>query len=343
MRTDRWILAIADDLTGALEVGAKFAAGGYAARVTTATETYVAPPDVPVLVVDTESRHLSEMDAHAVVRKTAERLRDFRPWLVYKKTDSTLRGNIAAELRGLLDVFSEQSIVYAPAYPAMGRVVRSGRLFVHGVPVHETAFADDPLNPIRDSHIPTLLGTVAADVVDGESDSDTREVARHACGSETPPLLAGPAALAGALVDFMPLSRGGVRPVPRVSRCLVVNGSLHPVSAAQIEFARDHGCFENGWLLFEHEGLSGGGVDRALRTGELVHDLLTESSMDAVVVFGGDTAFGIHHAFGAPTFDPYREVYPGVPLSRCGDLFWITKAGGFGDPALLCEIRRRLT
>ena len=87
---DRWILAIADDLTGALEVGAKFAGGGYAACVTTATET-VAPPDVPVLVVDTESRHLPEMDARAVVRKIAEQLRDFRPWLVYKKTDSTLR------------------------------------------------------------------------------------------------------------------------------------------------------------------------------------------------------------------------------------------------------------
>jgi uncharacterized protein YgbK (DUF1537 family) len=65
--------------------------------------------------------------------------------------------------------------------------------------------------------------------------------------------------------------------------------------------------------------------------------------MDAVVVFGGDTAFGIHHAFGAPAFDSYCEVYPGVPLSRCGDLFWITKAGGFGARDLLCEIRRRLT
>jgi D-threonate/D-erythronate kinase len=340
---DRWILAIADDLTGALEVGAKFAGGGHAARVMTATETIIGPPDVPVLVVDTESRHLPEMDARVVVRHTAERVRNVRPWLVYKKTDSTLRGNIAAELRGLLDVFPEQSIVYAPAYPAMGRVVRSGRLLVYGVPVHETAFANDPLNPIRDSHVRTALGTVPAVVVDGESDSDIREVARRACGSQTPPLLVGPAALAGALVDFIPLSRGHVQPVPRMSRCLVVNGSLHPVAAAQIEFARDRGCFENGWLLFEHDGLSGAGVDRALRTGELVHDLLAKSPMDAVVVFGGDTAFGIHHAFGAPTFDSYGEVYPGVPLSRCGDLFWITKAGGFGDRDLLCEIRRRLT
>ena len=98
------------------------------------------------------------------------------------------------------------------------------------------------LNPIRDSHVPTVLGAVPAVVVDGESDSDVRDVARRACGSETPPLLAGPAALAGALVDFVPLSRGRVRPLPQVPRCLVVNGSLHPVSAAQIKSARDHGC-----------------------------------------------------------------------------------------------------
>lgn len=339
---DHWILAIADDLTGALEVGAKFAGGGFAARVTTATNVS-GVPDTPVLVVDTESRHLTETDSRTAVRDTVERLRHFRPWLVYKKTDSTLRGNIAAELRGLVDVFPEKAILYAPAYPAMGRVVRGGRLFVNGVPVHETAFSQDPLNPIRDSDIRTVLGTLTATVVDGESDLDIQEVARSACRSEAPPLLVGPAALAGALVDFLPLSRGSVRAFPEIPRCLVINGSLHPVSASQIAFAKDHGCFENGWRLFD-SGLTGGeGMSRAFHTGQLVRGLLAESKTDAVIVFGGDTAFGIHHAFGSPVFDPYGEIFPGVPMSRCGDLFWITKAGGFGERDLLCEIRRRLT
>ncbi len=84
-------------------------------------------------------------------------------------------------------------------------------------------------------------------------------------------------------------------------------------------------------------------MDRALRTGGLVHDFLAnllwmQSSFSGVTQRSAFiTPLALH------TFDSYDEVYPGVPLSRCGDLFWITKAGGFGDRDVLCEIRRRLS
>src|SRR3954452_21254922 len=139
MALGRWILAIADDLTGALEIGAKFAERGIAARVTTELGG-TAPPDVPVLVIDTETRHLPADEAAALVRAVGAEYREFAPWLIYKKTDSTLRGNIATEFRALLDVFSERTLVYAPAYPQMGRTVVAGRLFVGGTPVSESAF-----------------------------------------------------------------------------------------------------------------------------------------------------------------------------------------------------------
>ena len=63
----------------------------------------------------------------------------WRPELIYKKTDSTLRGNIAAELRALADLFPTWRIGYAPAYPALGRTVKNGVLYVDDVPVSETA------------------------------------------------------------------------------------------------------------------------------------------------------------------------------------------------------------
>ena len=44
-----WILALADDLTGALETGAKFASRGLAARVTTRLAPGYLPPH-PLLV-----------------------------------------------------------------------------------------------------------------------------------------------------------------------------------------------------------------------------------------------------------------------------------------------------
>ncbi len=72
-----------------------------------------------------------------------------------------------------------------------------------------------------------------------------------------------------------------------------------------------------------------------------------------MVVFGGDTAFGILQALGEPELHPVGDVVPGVPLSfiarkvqrrstRMGGLFLISKAGGFGARDVLASIRARL-
>jgi uncharacterized protein YgbK (DUF1537 family) len=121
----------------------------------------------------------------------------------------------------------------------------------------------------------------------------------------------------------------------------VVNGSLHPASAAQVALARAAGCFHGGWRLFE-EDPGGAGLDRAARMGELVRRQIETSPVDALTVFGGDTAVGIHRALGGPPFEAWAEIVPGVPLSRCGGLFWITKAGGFGAADILCQIQNMM-
>jgi uncharacterized protein YgbK (DUF1537 family) len=122
----------------------------------------------------------------------------------------------------------------------------------------------------------------------------------------------------------------------------VINGSLHPASSAQVAYARERRCFDQGWRLFEEDPGSAG-VERAQRLGDRVRRALNAVPAEALMVFGGDTAIGIHRAMGSPPLTPYRELLPGVPLSRCGNLYWITKAGGFGDAGLICELRRQLT
>src|SRR5438105_11986422 len=89
-------IAIADDLTGALEVGAKFAEYGLPATIVTDLSSLPVRAS-PVLVIDTETRHVSAGDALARTRQVATFAREHSPTLIYKKTDSTLRGNIAAE------------------------------------------------------------------------------------------------------------------------------------------------------------------------------------------------------------------------------------------------------
>lgn len=342
MNGRRWVLVIADDLTGALEVGAKFAGQGIEARVTTEI-ALCGPPETPVLVIDTETRHLPADEAGAVVRRALENALRFAPWLVYTKTDSTLRGNIAAEFRAFVDAMPGRTIVYAPCYAEMGRTVKHGRLFVDGVPVDQSAFGSDPLDPVRESDIGALVGDVPALVLDGESSADVLAAAHRILAADPPAIAAGPAALAGALAECLP-DLGGAAPrvLPCIARCLVINGSLHPASLEQIAFARTNGCFEGEWRYFENE-FAGGGIERAKQAGDCVRRAIDAAPVDALAVFGGDTAFGIHETLGGQPFEAWGEVLPGVPLSRSGNLFWITKAGGFGGPGVVCEIRRRLT
>src|SRR5437660_8331789 len=121
------VLALADDATGALEIGARFSEAGLDARVSFDPDADLASC---ALVVDTETRQQSAERARAVVRSIAMRAKESGVAHIYKKTDSTLRGPIAAEFRGLLDVWPELPLVYAPAYPVLGRTVRSGVLYV---------------------------------------------------------------------------------------------------------------------------------------------------------------------------------------------------------------------
>jgi uncharacterized protein YgbK (DUF1537 family) len=294
-----------------------------------------------VFVIDTETRHLPGPVAASIVRQVGLRMAERQPWLVYKKTDSTLRGNIAPELGALAEAFPGREVVYVPAYPAMNRTVRGGHLFVDGVPVHETAFAADSLNPIRNSGLQAVLGDLRATIVDCESDDDLDAAARSIAASAAPLLVAGPAAIAGALAKVV--SGGGTTQpaLPNMQRCLFVNGSMHPSSLAQIEYAIHHGTFNDAWMLLQYEG-DECGVARALRLGESVKRFLKDNDMDALVIFGGDTAFGIYQALGAPEIVCCGEVLPGVPFSRAGGLEWITKAGGFGTANMIEELRNTL-
>jgi len=303
--------------------------------------------------VDTETRHARADEARRTVREFAERVLPFGPALVYKKTDSTLRGNIAAELAALLDVYRDRPFVYVPAYPELGRTVRGGHLYVDGIPVHETAFGADRLNPVRDSAVAAALGGLAVSIVDGETQEDVASAALAIASADRMPLAAGPAALAGALALQLDLPRHPRAPWPKLGRCLLVNGSLHPASRAQVEYACTHGwrmveprcastAVAKGGCYVLDSGAGGEGMERAAAVGEIVKDLLRRSEIDTLIAFGGDTAFAVHRALGAPEILPLGEIVPGVPVSRCGGRTWITKAGGFGLAAILCDIQRLL-
>jgi uncharacterized protein YgbK (DUF1537 family) len=257
-------------------------------------------------IIDTETRHLAPQQAADRIRvalngRTAD--------LIYKKTDSTLRGNIGAELQTIGECFPDRPIIYIPAYPAAGRTSRNGHLYVHGEPLHTTAFARDPLNPITSSRIADALSgcSLPVTIVDAQTDEQVA-----AAIPKPPAIIAGPANLAACLTRCTAANPGSFR----IGRCLVINGSLHPLSAEQFERGRDQHWLE--WT-FANEWVPG--------------------DYDTLVVFGGDTAFGILQTLKVTELVSAGELMPAVPLSRIGSLNFITKAGGLGPVDVLQRIK----
>jgi uncharacterized protein YgbK (DUF1537 family) len=322
----RWrVAALADDLTGALEVGAKFASRGLDARVFPWPNLDFETP-CGALVVDAGTRMLSAPEAAERMRGLAGEIARRGAELIYHKTDSTLRGNIAAEMRALGEAFGEREIVFAPAYPALGRMVLGGRLYVEGRPVEETAFARDPTHPVRTGDIGALVeGVPRVTIADGASEADLDAAARAVLSRGRQAIACGPAGLAMHLAALL----GGEREIawPRWRRALVVNGSLHERSLEQARRAREAWQGREGWDFCDR--------DTAARR-------WAEGGYDGAVVFGGDTAYRILSARDFPPLAPLGEILPGVPVTRCGDSWLVTKAGGFGAPDLLCRLRELL-
>ncbi len=94
------LLVIADDLTGASDAGVQFAKKGIPVLVLTGIPNSLADlsVDKSVVVINTESRHVDAGEAGKRVTRAVELgLAAGIPYF-YKKTDSTLRGNIGSEL-----------------------------------------------------------------------------------------------------------------------------------------------------------------------------------------------------------------------------------------------------
>jgi uncharacterized protein YgbK (DUF1537 family) len=352
------ILALADDMTGALEVGAKFSAVGIRTLVSARP---VEAESAAVLVLDTETRHCSSQAAGQEVRRFVLRAGVACPRLIYKKTDSTLRGNIAAELNALVELYPMWRAAYAPAYPALGRTVKRGLLYVDGVPVAETEYAQDPLNPVRASSVSAILGSEApCTIFDGETDGDIGETAATILADPSMRIAMGPAALAGAIAERIDIPRGAPPRLPEFRSCLVLNGSLHERSSAQMKHAEAHGCIslqpDAAWRILGRDHAPGADPAQVAKAnaGEAIKELAAGAA-DAILVSGGDTAFAVVAELGLPLLLPVSEIVTGVPVSRIEaaqiarvlpgrrrDLFLITKAGGFGERDVLCRVRERL-
>jgi len=150
------IAIIADDLTGAGDAGVQFARRKWKTSVYFQSPDTLEPED-DVIIFDTDSRSLPGDEAYRRVKTVADWLKERPVGLIYKKLDSTFRGNVGAELDAMFDVFQPDFILCSPAYPDHRRTVRNGMLYIGDRLLHETDFARDPKTPVTDAFLPRLI------------------------------------------------------------------------------------------------------------------------------------------------------------------------------------------
>lgn len=159
-----WLGIIADDFTGATDVA------GYLVREGTATiqlfgvpaDEWSIPADVDCVVIALKTRSVEPAEAVSQSLAAAEWFRDRGITHVYFKYcstfDSTVRGNIGPVADALAMFLGETTVIVCPSAPENARTVYQGKLFVADQTLDESSLRDHPVNPMRDSDLPRLLG-----------------------------------------------------------------------------------------------------------------------------------------------------------------------------------------
>ena len=145
------MIALADDLTGAAELGGIAWRYGLPAAIAIGTVPVVRSG---LLVVDTESRGMGASGAAGFLKEVARRC---GPPLLFKKIDSALRGPVMAEAEAVLQALKLPRALLVPANPSLGRTIQGGIYRIDGVPIAETEFRNDPDHPARSSRVTELV------------------------------------------------------------------------------------------------------------------------------------------------------------------------------------------
>ena len=261
---------LADDLTGACDSAVPFARRGLATRVLLAPRPVAVGADgsVDVVAVDADTRQVTRRLAVTRTTVAARALRTPETTRLFKKVDSTLRGHVGPEILACLRAWELPLALLCPAFPATGRWVQGGELFVDGrgslgMVAALAGLSSDrrtgqiDLGTLRAGAkaVEEALGRLARAgarvvIADADTPGHLTTLVEAATRFSQPLLLAGAGGLADALAEWTVRSRGAgsagrpdaasvVAPTEDGPPWLVVAGSQTEVTHHQgVELAR---------------------------------------------------------------------------------------------------------
>ena len=141
----------ARDVTSATDGAVALAEAGWAVQVVRGAPA----GSSPAVSIDLATRTLTQDEAVRRVKAVGPALSSAR--VIVKQFDSTLRGHVVAETLALLSATGRTRAVVAPAFALAGRTTVNGCQLVNGIPVGDSEYARDPLNPAISSDVTALF------------------------------------------------------------------------------------------------------------------------------------------------------------------------------------------
>jgi uncharacterized protein YgbK (DUF1537 family) len=326
-----------------------FACVGIATEVET-TWSKRSASNAGAIAWNTESRDVDAKTSIHRIEEAALRLANDSVHHVFKKIDSTFRGNSFTEIAACLAMFPHEIAILAPAFPELGRTLRNGQLTVEDFSGKRhrnilKGLEDAGIHPYcvpNAEGIPrAYLSGVKVVLCDSETEQDLRAIVLASLDvAQSGRLLwIGSGGLAHALAGVLGSVEVPSCPIISGSTVLFVVGSDHPVTLRQLEHLR----------------LAGGKAvvvpfDRDADPMLLRNHLMPYAARDVSCVFatGGDTALAVCRALNIDRLRVECEFSRGLPQSRIvGGAFdgvhFIMKSGGFGEHDVLSRIALRFT
>ena len=331
------MIVIADDITGAAEIaGIAFVFGAEVRLVCSSgcgCDTATHSTDITT-VIATDTRSMSEAEAAAETKHISAAFGSPKgKGVIFKKTDSALRGHVVAELTALMEATGYERAVYLPANPSKGRIIRNGIYYINNVPIHETDFSFDPEFPARTSVLRERFPDAESKGIimpDAESEEDIHNVISTYNDGKT--LFAGAADLFSAMIG---MGCGRCSLFESVAlQSLILCGSTQsktldlgiPVAPMPLEIYDgsdnlslwDTTAYEQEphslILTIPHTHRTGKEVAVHLRTmmAKMTNRLVTQHCPSHLVIEGGATAWATLQALGWTEFTITAQLAPGV-------------------------------
>lgn len=358
---------VADDFTGANDVALQLIK--YGIRV----KSFVDVNEIEGnFIYTSETRNSSEEEARNKLREFFYKIKEQKVDKIYKKIDSTLRGNIRTEVEVFLESIEEnEKIAVIVSFPRTERIVKEGKLYVKGELLENTDFAKDPywtlnsselldyfpgklisLDEIRGVNFSEILKKLEEKllVFEAETEKDLELIAENLVKSGYDKYITASSGIMEQLLTHWGYKK---------EKMLLVAGSCNPTNINQIaDFIEDFEPIVYDYYIDENrvDLIKGREEVLVLRTirdhkksqktreelndliSDLIKKIVDEKEIKKVALSGGDISLSFMDKFSLKNIEILSEIEPGIAFGIAENFKIITKPGGFGGEKIYKNI-----